>query len=109
VVICAVRSQLVHEPFGPPAWKTIPPWAVIETGDQVIPPADLAFMAERDPAQRDASGVSRRSDTNHDNATATYSAQAIQGSAMPARCPLQRRPCMTVAMLGNFRSARPSV
>ena len=34
-------------PSGPPAWKTIPSWAVIGTGDQVIPPAELTFMAKR--------------------------------------------------------------
>ena len=33
--------------FGPPAWKTIPSWAVIGTGDRVIPPAQLTFMAQR--------------------------------------------------------------
>ena len=35
------------KPSGPPAWKTIPSWAVIGTGDQVIPPAELTFMAKR--------------------------------------------------------------
>jgi pimeloyl-ACP methyl ester carboxylesterase len=35
------------EPSGPPAWKTIPSWAVIGTADQVIPPAELTFMAQR--------------------------------------------------------------
>jgi pimeloyl-ACP methyl ester carboxylesterase len=34
-------------PSGPPAWKTIPSWAVIGTGDRVIPPAELTFMAKR--------------------------------------------------------------
>ena len=33
--------------FGSPAWKTIPSWAVIGTGDRVIPPAELTFMAQR--------------------------------------------------------------
>jgi pimeloyl-ACP methyl ester carboxylesterase len=32
---------------GPPAWKTIPSWAVIGTADHVIPPAELLFMANR--------------------------------------------------------------
>jgi pimeloyl-ACP methyl ester carboxylesterase len=35
------------EPSGPPAWKTIPSWAVIGTADRVIPPAELTFMAKR--------------------------------------------------------------
>jgi pimeloyl-ACP methyl ester carboxylesterase len=34
-------------PSGPPAWLSIPSWAVIGTDDQVIPPAELAFMAQR--------------------------------------------------------------
>ena len=33
--------------FGPPAWKTIPSWAVIGTEDRVIPPANQTFMAKR--------------------------------------------------------------
>jgi pimeloyl-ACP methyl ester carboxylesterase len=33
--------------FGPPAWKTIPSWAVIGTADHVIPPANQTFMAQR--------------------------------------------------------------
>ena len=33
--------------FGPPAWKTIPSWAVIGTADHVIPPANQTFMAKR--------------------------------------------------------------
>src|SRR5215468_7016340 len=33
--------------FGPPAWKTIPSWAVIGTEDRVIPPANQTFMANR--------------------------------------------------------------
>jgi pimeloyl-ACP methyl ester carboxylesterase len=32
---------------GPPAWTTIPSWAVIGTSDKVIPPALLTFMANR--------------------------------------------------------------
>jgi len=33
--------------FGPPAWKTIPSWAVIGTADHVIPAASQTFMAQR--------------------------------------------------------------
>jgi pimeloyl-ACP methyl ester carboxylesterase len=35
------------EPSGAPAWKTIPSWALVGTIDQVIPPAELLFMAQR--------------------------------------------------------------
>src|SRR5690349_17517086 len=34
-------------PSGPPAWKSLPSWAVIGTEDKVIPPATQRSMAER--------------------------------------------------------------
>ena len=35
-------------PFaGTPAWTSIPSWAVIGTDDQVVPPAELTFLAQR--------------------------------------------------------------
>jgi pimeloyl-ACP methyl ester carboxylesterase len=50
-VIAATQRPLTAsafgEPSGPPAWKTIPSWAVIGTTDQVIPPAELTLMAKR--------------------------------------------------------------
>ena len=50
-VIAATQRPLAAsaftEPSGPPAWKTIPSWAVIGTADRVIPPAQLTFMAQR--------------------------------------------------------------
>ena len=50
-VIAATQRPLTasafNEPSGPPAWKTIPSWAVIGTADQVIPPAELTLMAKR--------------------------------------------------------------
>jgi len=42
-----LTASAFTEPSGPPAWKTIPSWAVIGTADQVIPPAELTFMAKR--------------------------------------------------------------
>ena len=42
-----LTASAFAEPSGPPAWKGIPSWAVIGTGDQVIPPAELTFMAKR--------------------------------------------------------------
>jgi pimeloyl-ACP methyl ester carboxylesterase len=50
-VIAATQRPLaasaLQEPSGAPAWKSIPSWAVIGTTDQVIPPAELTFMAQR--------------------------------------------------------------
>ncbi len=42
-----IAFSAFSEPSGPPAWKTIPSWAVIGTADHVIPPAELLFMANR--------------------------------------------------------------
>jgi len=50
-VIAATQRPLAAstlvEPSGPPAWRTIPSWAVVGTADMVIPPAVLTFMAQR--------------------------------------------------------------
>jgi pimeloyl-ACP methyl ester carboxylesterase len=40
-----LASPAVTEASGPPAWATIPSWAVVGTADQVIPPAELLAMA----------------------------------------------------------------
>jgi len=42
-----LAASALNEPSGTPAWKTVPSWAVIGTTDQVIPPAELTFMAQR--------------------------------------------------------------
>jgi pimeloyl-ACP methyl ester carboxylesterase len=50
-VIAATQRPLaasaLSATFGPPAWKTIPSWAVIGTEDHVIPLASQTFMAHR--------------------------------------------------------------
>jgi pimeloyl-ACP methyl ester carboxylesterase len=49
-VIAATQRPLtastLTDPSGPPAWKTLPSWAVIGTADRVIPPALLKSMAQ---------------------------------------------------------------
>ena len=54
-VIAAIQRPLaastLTEPSGTPAWETIPSWAVVGTADQVIPPAELIFMAKRASAR----------------------------------------------------------
>jgi pimeloyl-ACP methyl ester carboxylesterase len=42
-----LASATFTEPSGPPAWKTIPSWAVIGTADKVIVPAEQLAMARR--------------------------------------------------------------
>jgi len=50
-VIAAIQRPLAASAlaatFGPPAWKTIPSWAVLGTADHVIPFASQTFMAKR--------------------------------------------------------------
>ena len=51
-VIAATQRPLAASTFGqqltgPPAWKTIPSWAVIGTADKVLPPAQQTSMAKR--------------------------------------------------------------
>lgn len=42
-----IAASTLSEPSGPPAWKDLPSWAVVGTGDKVIPPANQLFMAHR--------------------------------------------------------------
>lgn len=46
-----VSTVILGQPSGPPAWKSIPSFALVGTVDQVIPPAEQLFMAERAQAQ----------------------------------------------------------
>jgi pimeloyl-ACP methyl ester carboxylesterase len=50
-ILGAIQRPLALGAFttasGPPAWATIPSWAVIGREDQAIPPSELTFMAER--------------------------------------------------------------
>jgi len=42
-----IAASALTEASGPPAWATIPSWAVIGTADHAIPPAAQEFMAAR--------------------------------------------------------------
>jgi pimeloyl-ACP methyl ester carboxylesterase len=42
-----ITLSAISAPSGPPAWKTIPSWALVGTADHVIPPAEQLFMANR--------------------------------------------------------------
>jgi pimeloyl-ACP methyl ester carboxylesterase len=46
-----VTDAALNEASGDPAWKTIPSWFVYGSGDLNIPPAAMAFMAERAESQ----------------------------------------------------------
>jgi pimeloyl-ACP methyl ester carboxylesterase len=40
-----IAANALQEPSGPPAWASIPSWALIGTEDHVIPPAEQRVMA----------------------------------------------------------------
>jgi pimeloyl-ACP methyl ester carboxylesterase len=42
-----IAFSAITEPSGAPAWKTIPSWALVGTADNVLPPAEQLFMAQR--------------------------------------------------------------
>jgi pimeloyl-ACP methyl ester carboxylesterase len=42
-----IAGSALNDVSGPPAWTTVPTWAVIGTEDHAIPPAALEFMAQR--------------------------------------------------------------
>jgi pimeloyl-ACP methyl ester carboxylesterase len=46
-----LAASTLSEPSGSPAWKELPSWVVVGTGDQVIPIAQQLFMAHRAGAQ----------------------------------------------------------
>jgi pimeloyl-ACP methyl ester carboxylesterase len=46
-----IALGFITDKSGTPAWASIPSWAVIGTQDQVIPPAELTFMAQRAHSQ----------------------------------------------------------
>lgn len=47
-----IKEAALAEPAGTPAWKSIPSWAIYGTADLNIPPAAMAFMADRARSQK---------------------------------------------------------
>jgi pimeloyl-ACP methyl ester carboxylesterase len=42
-----LATSAITDTSGPPAWATIPSWAIVGLNDHVIPPAEQLFMAHR--------------------------------------------------------------
>lgn len=42
-----IAANVLLEPSGPPAWRTIPSWAMVGLDDRVITPTEQKFMADR--------------------------------------------------------------
>jgi pimeloyl-ACP methyl ester carboxylesterase len=65
-----IAATALTEPSGPPAWATIPSWAVIGTADHAIPPAAQEFMAARAHASVTKINASHLSLISHPSAVA---------------------------------------
>ncbi len=46
-----LSTRVLGEPSGPPAWSTIPSWAIVGDDDRIIPVAEQISMAERAGAE----------------------------------------------------------
>ena len=71
-------------PSGPPAWKTIPSWAVLGTEDRVIPIDTQRRMAERANATITEVDASHVSMVSHPEATLAAIHAAVENSVAPA-------------------------
>jgi pimeloyl-ACP methyl ester carboxylesterase len=70
-----------QEPSGPPAWATIPSWALIGTLDNVIPPAEQRIMAARAGAHTVEVAASHLSMLSQSGAVAKLIQQAARAAS----------------------------
>jgi pimeloyl-ACP methyl ester carboxylesterase len=75
----AALSQL-SEPSGPPAWETIPSWALIGTLDRVITPVRQEAMATRAGAQIDTVRAGHLSLISHPEAVTRLIQTAVEAT-----------------------------
>jgi pimeloyl-ACP methyl ester carboxylesterase len=66
-------------PSGPPAWRTLPSWAVIGTEDRIIPPGLQRTMAERAGATISEVAASHVSMVSHPEAAVAAILSAVAG------------------------------
>ena len=74
-----IAEAALNEPSSEaPAWKSVPSWSVYGSGDKNIPPAALAFMAERAKSVKTVvvEGASHVVMTSHPDAVAKLIAEA---------------------------------
>ena len=60
-----LSTVAIAQPSGPPAWASIPSWALVGTADHVIPPAEQLFMAQRAHAHIEKVNASHLSMISH--------------------------------------------
>ena len=76
-----ISTAAIAQPSGPPAWASIPSWALVGTADHVIPPAEQLFMAQRAGAritQVNASHLSMISRPNDVTKVIVAAARSVQ-------------------------------
>lgn len=73
-----IAEAALNEPSEAPSWKSVPSWFVYGSGDKNIPPAALAFMAERAKSVKTVvvKGASHVVMTSHPDAVAKLIAEA---------------------------------
>jgi pimeloyl-ACP methyl ester carboxylesterase len=79
-----IANSALEEPSGRPAWRHLPSWFVHGTEDKNIPPAALAFMAQRAVAKRAVvvEGASHVVMVSHAPAVAAIIAEAAEAIAV---------------------------
>ncbi|MFL6680171.1 MAG: alpha/beta fold hydrolase, partial [Burkholderiaceae bacterium] len=73
-----IKSAALAEAAGEPAWKTLPSWAIYGSADLNIPPAAMAFMADRMHSRKTVvvAGASHVVMVSHAHEVATLIGQA---------------------------------
>jgi pimeloyl-ACP methyl ester carboxylesterase len=73
-----VTQNIIEEPSGAPAWKTIPSFYLVGTLDKVIPPYAQVFMAQRANAQISYVKASHLSMVSNPDAAADLIIQVVE-------------------------------
>ena len=76
-----IAASALTEVSGPPAWASIPSWAVIGTADHAIPPAAQEFMAARAHATVTKINASHLSLISHPGTVANVIEEAARATS----------------------------
>ena len=76
-----IALSALLEPSGGTAWKTIPSWAFVGTVDNVLPPAEQMFMAQRAHARITTARASHLSMVSHPEVVTDVIEDAAQATA----------------------------
>jgi len=74
----AASEFLGEEPFGEPAWRSLPSWYLVTENDQMLPPAAQRFMAQRMKATVSSVAGSHASMVSHPDVVANLVMKVAQ-------------------------------